>query len=606
LKLKNKIYIIQIFLAFILFSFLTFTYFNYQIQYEQDIKEYVDNEVKFRKQQLLSSYNNVKSNFTSKKKLLKDVHSEALNILKKDIDMDIYTLRKELSAKFNLEDVELNIFLINKKYTIYKTTFPKDLGFNLNIVLEAKEFLNKTTKDKKIYVADHISMDMLDMRYKLYSYSFLKDDRYLELGFVYKNVQNILASIITKDIEDKEKIKLYMVFTSNKKYSYYDMSMAKNNYIKSKLYQKNRIWIKEKDKYKDNIIYATLANKSIIVNNGNSVTVFTPFFDKDMYTKMGFSNITIKMDIDISSKVATLKKFQTIFIVSFIVIFIFLLFVFVFIKNSFTKKIDIIIESINNKKKIKNKELLDQNDELSIVSKEYNSLFDSLIKEIQLNENLLLENKRFIADTVHQIRTPLTNIIMNGEMVKKFQTDDKLSLFIEQIDASTNMLSNSYEDLAYITSYDSIDYKSNRVSLTEMLNKRIKFFSTISKVNYKEIVSNIEDDIYIHINEIELERIIDNNISNGIKYGEEKQPITITLTKEDDTVTLTFKTYGNPILNKEKIFEKNYRENEAKRGLGLGLNIVKGICAKYNIFYSVSYDESDFNGQNIFIYTFKI
>ena len=606
MKLKNKIYIIQIFLAFILFSFLTFTYFNYQIQYEQDIKEYVDNEVKFRKQQLLSSYNNVKSNFTSKKKLLKDVHSEALNILKKDIDMDIYTLRKELSVKFNLEDVELNIFLINKKYTIYKTTFPKDLGFNLNIVLEAKEFLNKTTKDKKIYVADHISMDMLDMRYKLYSYSFLKDDRYLELGFVYKNVQNILASIITKDIEDKEKIKLYMVFTSNKKYSYYDMSMAKNNYIKSKLYQKNKIWIKEKDKYKDNIIYATLANKSIIVNNGNSVTVFTPFFDKDMYTKMGFSNITIKMDIDISSKVATLKKFQTIFIVSFIVIFIFLLFVFVFIKNSFTKKIDIIIESINNKKKIKNKELLDQNDELSIVSKEYNSLFDSLIKEIQLNENLLLENKRFIADTVHQIRTPLTNIIMNGEMIKKFQTDDKLSLFIEQIDASTNMLSNSYEDLAYITSYDSIDYKSNRVSLTEILNKRIKFFSTISKVNYKEIVSNIEDDIYIHINEIELERIIDNNISNGIKYGEEKQPITITLNKEDDTVTLTFKTYGNPILNKEKIFEKNYRENEAKRGLGLGLNIVKGICEKYNIFYSVSYEGADFNGQNIFRYTFKI
>jgi len=110
-----------------------------------------------------------------------------------------------------------------------------------------------------------------------------------------------------------------------------------------------------------------------------------------------------------------------------------------------------------------------------------------------------------------------------------------LSLFIEQIDASTHMLSNSYEDLAYITSYDSIDYKSNRVSLTEILNKRIKFFSTISKVNHKEIVSNIEDDIYIHINEIELERIIDNNISNGIKYGEEKQPITIFM-----IITLSF------------------------------------------------------------------
>ena len=65
---------------------------------------------------------------------------------------------------------------------------------------------------------------------------------------------------------------------------------------------------------------------------------------------------------------------------------------------------------------------------------------------------------------------------------------------------------------------------------------------------------------------------------------------------------IEFKTYGAPIKNKEMVFEKNYRENEAKRGLGLGLNMVKGICEKYNISYSVSYEE----GQNIFLYTLKI
>ena len=48
------------------------------------------------------------------------------------------------------------------------------------------------------------------------------------------------------------------------------------------------------------------------------------------------------------------------------------------------------------------------------------------------------------------------------------------------------------------------------------------------------------------------------------------------------------------------IFEKNYREEESKRGLGLGLNIVKNICDKYNILYVASYQ----NGQNIFTYTF--
>ena len=39
-------------------------------------------------------------------------------------------------------------------------------------------------------------------------------------------------------------------------------------------------------------------------------------------------------------------------------------------------------------------------------------------------------------------------------------------------------------------------------------------------------------------------------------------------------------------LNKDE-FEKNYRENEAKRGLGLGLNMVKNICDKYKITYDV-------------------
>jgi signal transduction histidine kinase len=261
-----------------------------------------------------------------------------------------------------------------------------------------------------------------------------------------------------------------------------------------------------------------------------------------------------------------------------------------------------ITNTFERENKIEDEELLKKKDEFGILVEKYNKLYNSLNNQIKLNSNLLAENKRFIADTVHQIRTPLTNIMMNGEMVKKFQKDDKLSLFIDQIDASINMLSNSYEDLAYVTTYDTIEYKPTKVHLSNMLKERIKFFRTISKVNFKEITENIEDEIYIHINEIELERIIDNNISNGIKYGDENKSITINLIKEDDKAIVTFQTYGKPIQNKEKVFEKNYRENEAKRGLGLGLNMVKGICEKYGIRYSTTYE----NNQNIFTYKLKI
>ena len=65
-------------------------------------------------------------------------------------------------------------------------------------------------------------------------------------------------------------------------------------------------------------------------------------------------------------------------------------------------------------------------------------------------------------------------------------------------------------------------------------------------------------------------------------------------------MTLEFKTYGKPIKDTSKLFEKNYRENESKRGLGLGLNMVKGICEKYGISYEITYKD----GQNIFTYRF--
>ena len=239
--------------------------------------------------------------------------------------------------------------------------------------------------------------------------------------------------------------------------------------------------------------------------------------------------------------------------------------------------------------------------EINILNVCYNEMHLKMNKRIEENISLLKDNRRFIADTVHQIRTPLTNIMMNSEMVKKFQTDDSLSTFIDKIDSSINMLSNSYEDLAYITTADTIEYPPSKVDASEMVQKRIRFFTTISKVNHKEIQAEIEEDIFLNINLIELERVIDNNISNGIKYGTKNKPIIINLLRTNDRVTMEFKTFGKPLKNNVKVFDKNYREDEAKRGLGLGLNMVKSICEKNDVTYGATYTD----GKNIFTYTFE-
>jgi signal transduction histidine kinase len=528
---------------------------------------YVDSKIEFYKKQLLSSYNQSAQVFSLKKQLLKQLHIETLKILHRDMDTDLSVLKKQLNKKFNLKDMDVNTYLIDENYTIYKTTFPKDLGFNLGLIKEAKNFLDKTKKDSKIYISNFVSTDLLDMKYKLYAYSLLKDNTYLETGITDNKIGSIWNSIIAENNDTGNKIKFYTIYENKKKYYYYDMIEGIKKSTKKEYFKDSKNFFKTKQGY-NNIIEAYLTHKTVAIKKGNSERIFVPFFDKDMYSKIGFTNIIMQLDIDISHQLQVMKRFENIFFASVSLIVLFLILIFFLIKNNFTRPIKLIIKSINHKKLVEDRLLLEKNDELGIVAKEYNTLLKSLKREIVTNTQLLDENKRFIADTVHQIRTPLTNIMMNSDMIKLTVEGTSADEFIDQINSSINMLTNSYEDLSYVISHDNIVYTPVHLSLSEILKDRISFFTTIAKVNHKIILGKIEDGINFRINQIELERLIDNNISNAVKYADRNKTISINLHQDGDIITLSFSSYSEQIKNTSKLFEKNYRENESKRGLG--------------------------------------
>jgi len=233
--------------------------------------------------------------------------------------------------------------------------------------------------------------------------------------------------------------------------------------------------------------------------------------------------------------------------------------------------------------------------------KELESLHITLQKQVEKNEFLLDENKQFIADMVHQIRTPLTVIMTNSSLIE-MKSESRISSYTTQINSAINMLSNSYEDLSYIISNDTIVYKPIEINFTDFINERVDFFEVIALANGKTIQTNIANDLNVYMNDIELERLIDNNLSNAIKHSNDKSQIEVVLEKNDSGIVLKFISMGRNISDVSLIFDKNYTEtHSAKRSLGLGLNMVKNICEKNNIDYSAYSDK----GINTFTYVFK-
>jgi len=555
--------------------------------------------------------------------------AESQNIQKLN---QLYQFYKKHKDSFNLEEAlkeinkdvlfgEYQIFFINRDYIIEKASYKKDLGYNLGQYKVLRDLFDSLFKKEKEIDISPIKLDSASMNFKRYYLKLSDDGKYLlQIGFVL----NIYGKLM-KEYNEKKKITDELEVYIANKYFIQKLEFQKKVFYKKSLkesWDETKRFLKTISKYSNiknesinRILKSNVKDTDIAINreldklfkNDKLVTYldlkhhkfFVYSITNSLFNRSNETKIIIKSIYSTKDLENDLSNTFNQMLLQFIIIFTILTFIYIFISNAISKKLLAIISHIKNNEvsnvsNIKVKEI-------EILNNKYNELHNRLNKEISINQELLAENKRFIADTVHQIRTPLTNIMMNSEMIQRTLKSDKVATFINQIDASINMLTNSYEDLAYIISYDHIEYKPANISISNILKKRIEFFATISKVNFKEISANIENGIFININQIELERLIDNNISNGIKYAFANRPITINLTRKDDRVILEFKTFGKPIANKDRLFEKSYRENESKRGLGLGLNMVKVICEKYDISYEVSYRD----GQNIFIYIFK-
>ncbi len=223
-----------------------------------------------------------------------------------------------------------------------------------------------------------------------------------------------------------------------------------------------------------------------------------------------------------------------------------------------------------------------------------------LEKEKSFSESLVKAQDSFIRHSIHEINTPLAVILNHIDIYKMKKGDDP---YMMKIEAATKMIANIYDDLGYMVKKDRLEYKKEWLDMTRFCKERIEFFKEIATGNLHEIQSNLKEGVQLYFNPIELQRIIDNNLSNSIKYSKKGSAVRLSLDEEEGSVILRFITRSKKkIENIHKIFNPFHRENSEDIGFGIGLEIVKTICDKEKIVIDVSSDEYE----TIFSYTFPI
>ncbi|QCT94670.1 HAMP domain-containing histidine kinase [Caminibacter mediatlanticus TB-2] len=233
------------------------------------------------------------------------------------------------------------------------------------------------------------------------------------------------------------------------------------------------------------------------------------------------------------------------------------------------------------------KEINAQNKQLKNINlnleKKVNQKTIRLKKLVKLQEN-------FIQTAIHEINTPLAIILSSLNFL------DKNNKNVKRIESAVLMINNIYSDLSFILKYKHKNYPIQLIEIKDILQERIQFFEVIASIKKLKIKTEIENFI-VKINKEELIRIIDNNLSNAIKYSIPNSTIII---KAKNHI-LSFKNTTSEVNNINKFFEPFYQENSNSQGFGLGLYLVSEICKKYNIKVKIE----NINNDIIFKYHFK-
>ncbi|WP_315370946.1 sensor histidine kinase [Paenibacillus xylanexedens] len=236
--------------------------------------------------------------------------------------------------------------------------------------------------------------------------------------------------------------------------------------------------------------------------------------------------------------------------------------------------------------------VFNSDEQVSQLLKDMNQLLDHAHRAKAGYTNQEKEMRNMLSNISHDLKTPLTVVLGYSETLlhSPSLTDQERKMMTEKIQDKAQevlRLIHSFFDLAKLESGDT-ELVLSRVNLSELCRlKMLSFYEMLTNLELHVELEIPDGDIFVQANEEALDRVLDNLITNGMKYGAEGKVLGLSLDHSIGApVTLQIWDQGKGIPESEhsRVFERMYTledsRNRLYQGSGLGLTITKRLVER--------------------------
>ena len=201
-------------------------------------------------------------------------------------------------------------------------------------------------------------------------------------------------------------------------------------------------------------------------------------------------------------------------------------------------------------------------------------------KEKELNEL----KSRFVSMASHEFRTPLATILMTGDSLLSYwnrmdeeQINTKLGNIKDQVQHLTRIVT----DVMQVSKIQEgkLTFSPQDVDFVELCRNIVRDFNSDKLLKNKIKFESEFDCMVVSLDSMLMVQVLNNIISNALKYSEPNPVVEVYLQGSEDEILLTIKDngIGIPEADQKNLFQPFYRAENVKKihGNGLGLNIVK-------------------------------